>query len=62
MVERKRERLLTVRMNDAEMAMLDALAEDEGVSSSEWVRNVVRREQALSAAARHRSKPKPKRK
>jgi hypothetical protein len=59
MVDRKRERLLTVRMNDAEMAMLDELAAIEGVSSSEWVRNVVRREYTL-ANVQPSKKPKKK--
>jgi hypothetical protein len=59
MVERKRERLLTVRMNAAEMAMVEALASREGLSASEWIRNIVRREHTLATAAKP---PKPKRK
>ncbi len=64
MVERKRERLLTVRVNDAEMTMLETLAAREAVSSSEWVRNILRREHTLATAARpsKQRKPKPKRK
>ena len=52
-----RTRALNVRMLDSETAMLAELAEAEGVSISEWVRNVVRREHALALA----SKPKRKR-
>ena len=51
-----RERLLTVRMNDAEMAMLQGLADREEISVSEWVRNIVRRERTLATAARRRKR------
>jgi hypothetical protein len=61
MVERKREKLLNVRMLEAEMTMLSELAERDGVSVSEWVRNVVRREHSL-AGAEPKLKPKRKRK
>jgi hypothetical protein len=46
-------------MNAAEMAMVEALASREGLSASEWIRNIVRREHTLATAAKP---PKPKRK
>src|SRR5262245_60187571 len=52
-----RTRLVNVRMLDAEVTMLAELAELEGVSQSEWVRNVIRREHTLM----FREKPSPKR-
>lgn len=61
MAERKRGRLLTVRMNDAEMMMLETLSGLEGLSASEWVRNIVRREHTLAQAAAKPAK-RPKRK
>lgn len=48
---------MNVRMLETEVAMLVALAEREGVSQSEWVRNMVRREYALMTA-KPRRKPK----
>lgn len=57
MVEPKREKTLNVRMLDEELAMLDAVAANEGISVSAWVRQHVR------AAYRKLSgdvKPKPK--
>lgn len=60
MVERKRTQVLNVRLLEAETDMVNALAEREGLSVSEWIRTVIRREHALAFAA---SKPrKPKRK
>jgi hypothetical protein len=50
MVERKREKLLNVRVLDAEMEMLGELAQRESVSMSEWIRNCIRREHALLGA------------
>lgn len=61
MAERKRGRLLTVRMNDAEMAMLETLSGLERLSASEWIRNIVRREHTLAHAAATPAK-RPKRK
>ena len=45
---RKRQKLLTVRTNKAEMDMVQALADLEGISVSEWVRNTIRREHTLA--------------
>jgi hypothetical protein len=50
MVERRREKLLNVRVLDAEMKMLGELAQREGVSMSEWIRNCIRKEHALIGA------------
>jgi hypothetical protein len=59
MVERRREKLLNVRVLDAEMQMLGELAHREGVSMSEWIRNSIRKEHALlGAKAAKRSKTK----
>lgn len=44
-----RTRVLNVRMLESEMEMLNALAEREGVSVSEWIRIIVRREHALAS-------------
>jgi hypothetical protein len=52
MVEKRRARLLTVRMNDAEMAMLVELAGAAGLGLSDWVRIIVRREHTLASVAR----------
>ena len=61
MVERKRDRALTVRVLDAELEMLGELAEHEGVTASEWIRNVIRREHVVAFGARPAKRPKPKR-
>ena len=58
MAERRREKLLTIRVNEAEMAMVFELAEDEKVGVSEWIRNIIRREHAIASVA----KPSKKRK
>jgi hypothetical protein len=58
MVDRKRNKVLVVRMLDAEVTMLGELAEREGLTVSEWVRNVIRREHLLVFSP----KPKAKRK
>ena len=42
MVERKRDRLLQVRMHDVEVEMLDVVADSEGLTASEWVRQAIR--------------------
>ena len=52
-----RTRALNVRMLESEAEMLAELAEHEGVSISEWVRNVIRREHVLLGA---RTSPKRK--
>jgi len=57
MVDRKRERVLNVRLLDVESQMLAQLADREGVSVSEWIRNIIRAEHA---AAFGRPKPKTK--
>lgn len=59
MVERKRERLLNVRMLDAETDMLARLADREGLSVSEWIRNTIRVQYALAFGQRS-AKRKPK--
>lgn len=51
MVERNRERALTVRLLDTERDMLTELTERERVTASEWIRNMIRREHALAFAA-----------
>ncbi|HEY4012052.1 MAG TPA: DUF6290 family protein [Polyangiaceae bacterium] len=43
MVERQRERVLNVRINDDEERMLKALAEHHGMSISDVVRQYIRR-------------------
>jgi hypothetical protein len=48
-------------MLDAETAMVVEFAEREGVTVSEWLRNVIRREHLLAFGATPRRKPKPKR-
>ena len=53
---RRRQRLLTVRTNEAEMAMVQKLADREGLGVSEWVRNLIRREHTLATAARRRKR------
>ena len=58
---RKRLKLLTVRTNEAEMDMVQAVADDEGLSVSEWVRNIIRREHTLLLAARRRKRARGKR-
>ena len=57
---RRRQRLLTVRTTEAEMDMVQALADLEGLSVSEWVRNMIRYEHALTFGTR-RGKRKVKR-
>jgi hypothetical protein len=42
MVERKRERAVIVRLTDDERAMLQAIADYDGVSLSDWMRRSVR--------------------
>ena len=51
-VIRKRQKLLTVRTNETEMDMVHALADLEGLSVSEWVRNMIRREHILAFGPR----------
>lgn len=52
-----RTRMLNVRMLESETTMLADLAAREGVSISEWIRNLVRREHAIAFGAH----PSPKR-
>lgn len=61
MVERKREKGLTVRMLEAELTMVAELADKDGVSVSEWIRNVIRREHLLAFGAQPKRKTKPTR-
>ncbi len=42
MAERRRVKTLNVRMLDDELSMIDAMAEREGISISDWVRQTVR--------------------
>ncbi|HMJ13670.1 MAG TPA: hypothetical protein VK524_19770 [Polyangiaceae bacterium] len=49
-------------MLDSELKQLDDLAEHEGITVSEWVRNVIRREHLLTFAERPSAKKRPKRK
>lgn len=61
MAPSERTGLLTVRMSPEEMAMLKRLAESDGVSSSDLVRQFVRRQHAERfGEPRPRPKPKPK--
>jgi hypothetical protein len=60
MSARKRPKLLTVRTNETEMDMVQALADLEGLSVSEWVRNMIRYEHALTFGTQ-RGKRKVKR-
>ena len=53
---RKRQRVLVVRTNDTEMDMVQELADLEGLSVSEWVRNVIRREYTLAHPPRRRKR------
>ena len=46
--EKKRQGLLTVRVNDVEMRMVQELADAEGVGMSDYVRNLVRTEHTLT--------------
>ena len=48
MVERTRQRLLTVRVNEAEMKMVQDLADAEGLGMSDYLRNLIRAEHALT--------------
>jgi hypothetical protein len=61
MVDRKRDRALTVRVLEAELEMLSELAELEGVNASEWIRNTIRREHAVAFRGRPSKRPKQKR-
>jgi len=42
MVERKRERVLNVRLTDEETEMVAALAEQDGLNVSDWIRRTIR--------------------
>lgn len=59
MVSRNRKNVLNVRMLEAETTMLAELADADGVSVSEWVRNTIRVQHALRFS---KPAPKPKRK
>lgn len=45
-----------VRLLEAERMMLTDLTEREGITASEWVRNMIRREHALAFAAQPRKR------
>jgi uncharacterized protein (DUF1778 family) len=55
-----RTELLTVRMTLEEMAMLKELAEADGISASDFVRQFVRRAHGERNGPKPRPKPKPK--
>jgi predicted HicB family RNase H-like nuclease len=55
-----RTKALNVRMLESEAAMLADLATHEGVSISEWVRNIIRREHALTLGTRPPPRKRPK--
>ncbi len=61
MVQKRRQKLLTVRTNEAEMDMVQVLADREELGVSEWVRNIIRREHTLLLAARRRKRARGKR-
>jgi len=46
--DRRRERLVNVRVNEDEKQMLEELAEAEGLGMSDYVRNLIRAEHALT--------------
>ena len=46
--DRRRQRLLNVRVNDEEKRMLEELADAEGLGMSDYVRNLIRAEYALT--------------
>lgn len=60
MAERKRTKLLNVRMTEEETAMLVAVAERDGQNISDWIRLSVR--QAFRKAFGTDAKPSKKRK
>jgi antitoxin component of RelBE/YafQ-DinJ toxin-antitoxin module len=46
--ERRRQHLLNVRVNEDEKRMAQELADAEGLGMSDYVRNLIRREHALT--------------
>jgi len=60
MAERKRTKALNVRMTDEETAMLDAVAERDGQSVSDWIRVTIR--QAFRKAFGADAKPSKRKK
>ena len=52
MVERRRTRVLNVRLQEAEVEMLSELAELEGMSVSEWIRTIIRQKHTLAFGGR----------
>jgi hypothetical protein len=55
-----RTELLTVRMTPDELAMLKELADADGISASDFVRQFVRRAHGERGGAKPRPKPKRK--
>lgn len=51
-----RDRVLNVRLIESEAAMLAALAEQEGMSLSEWIRTTIRVQHALAFRGRKRAR------
>jgi predicted HicB family RNase H-like nuclease len=60
MVDRKRSRNLNVRLLDEEVRMLEAIAENDGLSVSDWIRQSIRA--AFRRTFAPTVKPKPRRK
>lgn len=58
----QRDQLFQLRMTAEEKAMLGALADRDGLSASDKVRQWIRREYAEAFGAAPSGKPKPKRK
>ncbi|HEX7668382.1 MAG TPA: hypothetical protein VF395_02305 [Polyangiaceae bacterium] len=62
MTERKRERVLNVRLTEEETTMVAALAEQDGLNVSDWVRRTIRTtfRKAFPGSAQSPTKPKRK--
>ena len=62
MAERKRERVLNVRLTDDEVRMLSAIAELDGLNQSDWVRRTIRTtfRKVFPASVQQSAKPKRK--
>ena len=61
MSERKRERVLNVRLTGDEVRMLSAIAELDGLNQSDWIRRTIRTTfRKTFPAVQPSAKPKPK--
>lgn len=58
----ERDRRLSIRIAEEEWEMLQALAERDGISSSDYIRLFIRRAHADAFGGEQPKKPKPKRK